>query len=78
MITGSQIRMARACLRWTAKDLAERSGVSWATIQRMESADGVPSASGKNLEAVQRSLEAVGVEFTNANMPGVRLKRRQE
>ena len=76
MITGSQIRMARACLRWTAKNLAEKSGVSWATIQRMESVDGVPSASATNLEAVQRALEAAGVEFTDGDMPGVRLKKR--
>ena len=77
MVTGLQIRMARACLRWTAKDLAEKSGVSWATIQRMESTDGVPPATTPNLEAVQRALEAAGVEFTNGDAPGVRLKKRE-
>jgi hypothetical protein len=41
----------------------------------MENAKGVPSASGKNLEAVQRALERAGVEFTNGDAPGVRLKK---
>ena len=68
--------MARACLRWTAKQLAEKAGLSWATVQRMETVDGVPSAYGQNLEAIQRTLEAAGIEFQDPDNggPGVRLK----
>ncbi len=78
MITGIQIRMARAALRWSAKQLASEAGVSWATIQRIEATDGVPSALGQNLEAIQRALEAAGVEFidTDDGRPGIRFTAR--
>jgi len=78
MLTSDQIRAARALLRWSAQDLAGKAGIGISTVQRMENADGVPSASGKNLEAVQRALERAGVEFIteNGGGPGVRLKKR--
>lgn len=80
MITGDQMRSARAFLRWSAKDLAEKSGVSLPTIQRMEAVSGVPSALGTNLDAIRRTLEAGGVVFigkgeaSSAGGPGVRMK----
>lgn len=63
MLTGAQIRMARAYLKWTAKELAQKAGVGYSTIQRMELEDGVPAASAKNVQAVQSALEAAGVRF---------------
>ena len=75
MITGAQVRMARGYLRWSVEDLAKTAGVGISTIRRMEDADGVPQALGKNLEAGQRALEAQGVEFTNGEAPGVRLRK---
>lgn len=76
MITGAQIRMARAYLRWSAQELARQAGVGISTVQRMEAQDDVPSASTRNLSAVQRALEAAGIVFVDANGlgPGVRLK----
>ena len=64
-------------LRWSAKQLAEQAGLSWPTIQRMESAQGVPSGLSKNLELVQRALEAAGVIFIDEDNegPGIRLRR---
>src|SRR3954451_16914560 len=56
MITADQIRAARALLRWSAKHLADKTGVSLNTIQRMEAAIGVPRGLAKNLEAVQEAL----------------------
>jgi hypothetical protein len=43
----------------------------------MENTDGVPSASGRNLAAIQRALEAAGVEFIaeNGGGAGARLKK---
>jgi transcriptional regulator with XRE-family HTH domain len=78
MLTGAQIRAARALLKWSAQKLAGISELGLSTIQRMENSDSVPSASGKNLEAVQRVLEHAGVEFIEANGggPGVRLAAR--
>ena len=78
MLTSDQIRSARALVRWSAQKLAEEAGLGISTIQRMEGAEGVPSASAKNLDAVQRSLEAAGVVFIpeNGGGVGVRLKER--
>ncbi len=69
--------MGRTALRLTAQQLAEKSGVSWATIQRMEATDEVPTALAKNLEAVQHALEAGGVEFIDGDAPGVRLRKAE-
>ena len=77
MITSEQIRGARAMLRWSANQLAEHAGLSWPTIQRMESAQGVPSGLSKNLELVQKTLEGSGIIFIDedAEGPGVRLRK---
>ena len=75
MITSNQIRAARALLRWDRGKLAATAKVGISTVQRMEGAEGVPSAWGRNLAAVQRVLEAAGVEFINGDTPGVRLRK---
>ena len=79
MISGSQIRAARALLRWSGKQLASASGVSWPTIQRMEAAFGLPSGLAKNIMAIKETLEAAGIEFIDANGggAGVRFKEPQ-
>lgn len=61
MITGVQIRAARAMLGWTAKELAANAELSWATIQRMESGSGPISGLGRNIHKVQEALERGGV-----------------
>ena len=80
MITAEQIRGARAMLRWSAKQLAEQAGLSWPTVQRMESTQGVPSGLSKNLELVQRALEGAGIIFIDEDDegPGVRLRKTEE
>ena len=80
ILTGSQIRAARALLAWTAADLAERAGVSYATVQRAEQTGGIAKMLVKNLVAVKAALEAGGVEFIDGPYqgeggPGVRLRR---
>jgi ribosome-binding protein aMBF1 (putative translation factor) len=79
MVTGSQIRAARAILRWSAETLAQRAAVGIQTIKRMEAVDGVPPGRATTLSDVQRTLEAEGIEFIeeNGGGPGVRLKMRQ-
>lgn len=70
MITGLQIRMAMAALRWSLDDLAEKSGVSWKTAQRAARPDGIPSTSAQNLDAIERALAGAGIDFSDG---GVRL-----
>lgn len=76
MITSDQIRAARAILRWSAKVLSEKSGVSLPTIQRMETSTGIPGGLSRNLDAVQKAMEQAGVMFLDENGggPGVRLR----
>jgi len=80
MLNSHQIRAARALLRWSAQELADKACLGISTVQRMEGADNIPSASANNLDAVQKTLEAAGIVFLpdGANIdggPGVRLKR---
>lgn len=78
MVTGTQIRAARALLGITAEELAELSNVGWATIQRFESSPEVPKAKGGTLERVVDALKEAGVEFLGdpIESPGVRLRRK--
>lgn len=75
MITSAQIRAARGLLNWSRKDLAENSGVSFASMMRLESFDGVPSSNIKTLDAIKLAFEKEGVEFIGSpdDGPGVRL-----
>lgn len=77
MITGDQIRAARGLLRWSAKDLAEASGVSLPTIQRMEAVSGLPSSLGATLISVKEALERAGVQFIPENGGGVGVRFRE-
>ena len=76
MITSDQIRAARALLRWSGKDLAERTGLGFSTLMRLEVLEGVPSAQAKTLETIQTAFEEAGIEFigTPENGAGVRWK----
>lgn len=66
-ITGVQIRMARAALRWSLHDLAEKAGISRATAQRMEIDDDKLNASPNSIQAVQAALEAAGCAFKDGH-----------
>jgi len=78
MLTGAQIRAARALLRWDQRQLAEASGISLPTIKRLEAIEGKVSAYTGTVEAIQNALEEGGVEFINDDAPGVRLRPREK
>jgi transcriptional regulator with XRE-family HTH domain len=63
LITSDQIRAARALLRWSGKDLAEKTGLGFSTLMRLEVLEGVPSAQAKTLETIQKVFEHAGIEF---------------
>jgi len=66
MLSGSQIRAGRALLGWSARTLAEQSGVSESTIRRAEAVDGTPRMRADNLLALQRAMEGGGCLFLDA------------
>jgi transcriptional regulator with XRE-family HTH domain len=77
MMTGEQLRAARAMLKMEQGELAELSGVSTETIKRLERMDGPLSAHSMTLTALQHCFEGEGVVFLpeNGNLPGVKLRR---
>ena len=60
MITSAQMRAARALLGIDQKALAELSGLSVPTIQRMEASDGTVRGVVDSLTRVVEALDAPG------------------
>ena len=68
-----QCRMARAALGLGVRELAAAAAKVWTdTVARFERGDELKE---RTIDALQRALEAAGVEFTNGDQPGVRLTR---
>ena len=67
-----QCRMARAALGWGVRELASAAKVSTDTVARFERGDELKE---RTIDALQRALEAAGIEFTNGDQPGVRLTK---
>jgi transcriptional regulator with XRE-family HTH domain len=63
MITSGQMRAARALLGLDQRALAELSGLSLPTIQRMEASDGVIRGNVDSLVKLVNALSAAGVEL---------------
>jgi DNA-binding Xre family transcriptional regulator len=76
LITTSQIRAARALIRWSANDLSNKAGIGISTIKRLEVMNGVPDINISTMVAIQVALEAAGIEFIGSpdDRPGVRLR----
>ena len=80
MMTPGQLRAARALVGLDQRKLAELSGLSLPTIQRMEASDGVVRGNVDSLMKVVAALDAAGIELISENAPsagtgrGVRLK----
>lgn len=70
----AQSRAARGLLDWTQGKLAEVSGVSPGAIRNFES--GLTTPIRANLDRLQATFEAAGVEFLDPNGggPGVRIR----
>ena len=73
-ITGAQIRAARGLLKWSVMDLAEQSGVSRATIRRLEEIDGPPPQQERALTLIESALSRAGIDllFPEVGKPGIR------
>jgi transcriptional regulator with XRE-family HTH domain len=71
-ITAAQCRMARAALRIGVLELAAMAKVATGTITRLEAGEELKP---RTLDAIQAAFEKAGVEFTNGDAPGVRLRK---
>jgi transcriptional regulator with XRE-family HTH domain len=69
------MRMARAAIGWTVRDLASAAGLHRNTITNIEI--GRYAGDPETLEIIERVLRSAGVEFIDENGggPGVRLKK---
>lgn len=82
MITAAQLRAARALLGLDQRGLAEASGLSLPTIQRMEASEGVIRGNVDSLMKLVAALDAAGIELigegaiSDKGVRGVRLKAR--
>jgi transcriptional regulator with XRE-family HTH domain len=80
MITAAQLRAARALLGIDQRQLAELSGLSVPTIQRMEASEAVIRGNVDSLMKLIGALDAAGIEIiaegavSSTGGRGVRLK----
>jgi transcriptional regulator with XRE-family HTH domain len=72
MITGEKIRAARKLLGWSRDRLAPRAGLPVNRLGAYELGRRILPLD--EVEALKGALEAAGVEFTNGDEPGVKLK----
>ena len=70
--TPAQCRAARALLDWSQAELARQAKVAKQTLADFERGARTPYA--RTLDDIRGALEAAGVEFTNGDAPGVRLR----
>jgi DNA-binding XRE family transcriptional regulator len=77
-VTSAQVRMARAALNWTVRDLAEAAGLHRNTITNIEV--GRYLGDPVTLETIETALRRAGVEFIDENGggPGVRLRHSKK
>jgi transcriptional regulator with XRE-family HTH domain len=77
-VTSAQVRMARAALNWTVRDLAEATQLHRNTISNIET--GRYGGDVTTLARIAAVLKRAGVDFIeeNGGGPGVRLRRRQQ
>ena len=75
-VTSAQLRMARAALNWTVRDLAQAAGLHRNTVTNIEV--GRYTGDPKSLELLEAILKKAGIDFIDENGggPGVRLRKR--
>jgi hypothetical protein len=73
-MTPAQCRAARSLLDCNQGELASKASLGLSTVVDFERER--RTVSGGAVAAIRAALEAAGVEFTNGDQPGVRLKAR--
>jgi hypothetical protein len=75
MISGTQVRAARATLGWSVRDLALQSFVGIAAIELIERHEGQTDENQRQLKAIQATLELAGIDF-GCNSTASKRRRR--
>lgn len=70
-LTPEACRAARALLSLTVRQLGERAGIAFETINKFENGRPMREANRDKLSEV---FEAAGVEILNGNAPGARMR----
>ena len=76
----AQLKAARALLSWSQEKLATESGISLATVKRLEAAAGELGGRPETGEKLRAALEKAGIDFLgeNGGGPGVRLRKARQ
>jgi transcriptional regulator with XRE-family HTH domain len=76
----AQIRAARALLGWSQEQLANASGIGWATLRRIEQKEGTIRGNFSTILKIQKTFEQAGIHFieNNSEGMGVLLKKGSE
>ena len=78
MLSPTHVRMARAALNWTLKELEAKTGVNKNTISRYEAGAAILT---DTLQRIERAFKAAGVIFIDEDDdhgPGNRLQKMAE
>jgi predicted transcriptional regulator len=73
MITPAQCRAARALLDWSQLTLAKNARVGVVTVQNFERGGADPRPA--TMTVIVQAFEKAGVEFTNGDAPGLKLRK---
>ena len=75
-VTSAQVRMARAALHWTVRDLAQAAELHRNTVTNLETDR--YAGDPETLAIIEQVLVKAGIEFIaeNGGGPGVRLRKR--
>ena len=72
MMSSTQLRAARVLAGLDQRQLAERSGLSVPTIQRMEASNGVVRGNVGSLTKIVAALEQTGIELIAEDATSIR------
>jgi transcriptional regulator with XRE-family HTH domain len=74
-VTSAQLRMARAAINWTIRDVAEATGLHRNTISNIEI--GKYAGDPATILLIRETLVRQGVEFIDANGGGAGVRLRK-
>ena len=70
MLTGAQVRAARALLNISVTRLAELTGLAVNTIRRAEATNGISPLTEANIQLIRNTFESAGVSFLAGSAEG--------